>query len=327
MKQIQVEAFGPPSQVAKCVDGPDVGAPSAWEVIVDVSAFPLNVADLAILSGRYGTLPKLPSIVGMEAAGVVAEVGSSVKDLQAGDHVVILGNNNWAERRKLPVAAIHKVPKAADLLQMSMLKVNPTTAYLMLTNFAELSPGDWVLQTAPLSSVGGCVIQIAKSRGLRTINVVRRAESISAVQQLGGDIAIEDGPDLAQRLRGLIRHDSLMLALDAVAGAGVERLAECLSEGGKIINYGMLSNEPCMLGAEQTIFRGISLQGFWLSKALNKFSLVERKTLFDMLAELILSEKLKMAVDSCFGMHNIAAAIQRAEQGGRSGKVVVQCRT
>ncbi len=326
MKQILFDTFGPPNLVAKCVEVPDVGAPSAWEVVVDVAAFPINVADLAILAGRYGTLPKLPSTIGMEASGVIAEVGSAVKDFQPGDCVVVLGNNNWAERRKLPVSAVHKVPRDCDLRQMSMLKVNPTTAQLLLNNYVELVSGDWILQTAPLSSVGRCVIQLARTRGIKTINVVRRVETASEIMALGGDHIVEDGHDLAQQVRAILRHDPIKLALDAVAGPGVQRLAECLSEGGKIVNYGMLSNEPCLLSPEQTIFRGVSLHGFWLSKLLNRLSLNERRTHFDSLAELIADGRLSIAIDSCFAIRDIGAAIQRAEQTGRKGKVVVECR-
>lgn len=326
MKQIQFESFGPPSQVAKCVEVADVGAPSAWEVVVDVTAFPINVADLATLAGRYGTLPKPPCGIGMEGAGVIAQCGSAVKDYQVGDRVVILGNNNWAQRRKLPVAAIHKVPADADMEQMAMLKVNPTTAHVLLHDFVELKPGDWVLQNAPLSSVGSCVIQLAKSQGLRTVNIVRRPEAAASVTQLGGDMVILDGPDLDSRLRSIVR-EPIKLALDAVAGSAVQRMAECLCEGGKIINYGMLSNEPCSLSPEQTIFRNISLQGFWLSKMLNRLSLAQRKTLFDALIERIMKKELHMEIDSRFPIHDIQSAIRQAEQGQRRGKVLVLCPT
>jgi mitochondrial enoyl-[acyl-carrier protein] reductase / trans-2-enoyl-CoA reductase len=323
MKQIQFTTFGQPSTVAKCVETPDIGSPSAWEVTVDIEAFPINVADLAILSGNYGTLPKLPSTIGMEAVGRIAECGSAVKHLVVGDRVVLLANNNWAERRKVPVATVHKVSPTADMTQLSLLKVNPATAYLLLENFAKLEPGDWIIQTAPLSSVGQCIVQIAKAKGLKTINVVRREENEPAVKALGGDIVLVDGADLAERVRAVIGHESIRLALDAVAGAGVQRLAECLTEGGEIINYGMLSTESCTLTPEQTIFRGITLRGFWLSKYLNRMSQKDRSTLFDTLSEMVESGKLKIGIDSCFAIEDIDKALRRAEQGGRNGKVIV----
>ena len=323
MKQIRFTSFGQPSAVAKCVEVPDVGPPSAWEVIVEVEAFPINPADLAMLSGRYGKLPKLPATIGMEAVGRVAICGTAVKDLAVGDRVVILANNNWAERRKVPIAAVHKVPCDGDVTQYAMMKVNPATAYMLLNRFQQLSENDWIIQTAPLSSVGQCVMQIAKAMKLRTINVVRRADTKPEVVSLGGDLAIEDGPDLAQRVRTAIGHHPLRLALDAVAGAGVQRLAECLSEGGQIINYGMLSTEHCLLSPEQSIFRGISLVGFWLSNILNRLTLPERTSLYSAISDLIGTNQLKMAIDSQFSLHDIAEALRRAEQGGRSGKVIV----
>lgn len=323
MKQIQFQSFGQPSLVARCVEVPDVGSPSAWEVVVEIEAFPINVADLAMLSGNYGTLPKLPATIGMEAVGKVIECGTAVKTLSIGDRVVLLGNNNWAERRKVPLGAVHRVDTDGDATQYAMLKVNPATAYLLLTNFINLEPGDWIIQTAPLSSVGQCIIQIAQARGLKTINVVHRADIKAEIIDRGGDIVLVDDPDLADRVRAAIGHDPLQLALDAVAGSGVQRLAECLSEGGQIINYGMLSNESCAISAEQTIFRGISLKGFWLSKILNRMSQAERTDLFDTLSHLMTSGKLKIDVDGCFPIADIHQALRRAEARGRNGKVIV----
>jgi NADPH:quinone reductase-like Zn-dependent oxidoreductase len=222
------------------------------------------------------------------------------------------------------LAAIHKVPVEADVQQMSMLKVNPATAFMLLNHFVALDSGDWIIQNAPLSSVGTCVIQLAKLKGIRTVNVVRRPESISRVLELGGDVVIEDGPDLAARVEKVTRNAPIKLGLDAVAGPGIQRLAECLAEGGKIVNYGMLSGEACRLDPEETIFRGITLVGFWLSKMLNRLSLQERRTLFDSLAHWMAEGKLKIEVDSEYSFSNIADAIRHAEQPNRQGKIIVR---
>lgn len=323
MKQIQFANFGPPSQVVQCVDVADVGSPSAWEVVVNIEAFPINVADLAILAGRYGSLPKLPSTIGMEAAGIVTACGSSIDKLAEGDRVVLLANNNWTQRRKVPLAAVHKVPADSDPQQMCMLKVNPATALTLVQQLVQPRPDDWIVQNAPLSSVGSCVIQIAKALGFRTINIVRRTETIAKVMRLGGDVALEDGPDLAARIRSIVKQAPLKLALDAVAGPGVQWLAESLSEGATIVNYGMLSGEAAVLCPEQTVFRGITLRGFWLSKMLNRLSLAERDNLFGTLTEFYQQKKLNIAVDSCYSISEIAAALARAEQSHRNGKVLV----
>lgn len=326
MKQVQFGSFGQPSSVARLFDVTELTPPSAWEVVVDIEAFPINVSDLATLSGHYGTLPHLPSTIGTEAIGRISQCGTSVRGLEPGDRVVLLANNNWCEQRKVPLATVHKVDKHADPLQLSMLKVNPATAYMLLKDYQSLMEGDWIIQNAPLSSVGQCVIQIAKQMGVRTVNVVRRAETTAKILALGGGVVVEDGPDLSQRVSDLIGSNAIRLALDAVAGPGVNRLAECLVEGSPIINYGMLSTEACVLSAEQTIFRNITLRGFWLSKLLSRMPQAKRIELLDTLASMVTSGKLHMEVDSVFPLEEIGAALQRAEQGARNGKVLVTTR-
>ena len=323
MKQITLEKFGKPDLVAKCVEAPEPGEPSAWEVVVKILAFPINAADLATLAGVYGTLPSLPSVIGMEAVGTVVSIGSSVTRVSVGQTVVMIGNNNWCQFRKVPEALVHPIPEGSDLLQMSLLKVNPITALMMLRADGLTRPGDWVIQNAPLSSVGQCVLQLAKELQLRTINVVRREEAKAEVKQLGGDISIEDGPDLARRLKDLIGMTPIKLGLDAVAGASTGQLADCLSEGGQIVNYGMLSNESCVVSPQRTIFNGLRLQGFWLTKSLPRLNAQSRHELFDYVAARIANQTLKVRIDSCFPIEEIAAAILRADSPERDGKVII----
>ncbi|TWU05014.1 MDR family NADPH-dependent oxidoreductase [Stieleria varia] len=323
MKQIQFSSFGQPSVVARCVDVPEPTAPAAWEVVVKILAFPINVADMAVLAGRYGSLPKLPSTIGMEAAGELEQCGSSVKDLQPGDRVILLANNNWSEKRTVPASAVHKVPSEIDPIQLSMLKVNPATAHIMLTQFEKLEPNGWVIQNAPTGSVGQAVSQLANASGIRTLNIIREGASATHALRFGGTATVVDRVDLAEQVKSEIGPQPLRLALDAIAGAGTNHLASALSEHGTIVNYGMLSGEPCLITPENTIFRNISLRGFWLSKILNRLNLGERTELYSTLCNYLVNGQLKLSVDSCFDITEINDALKRAEQRGRVGKVIV----
>lgn len=73
-----------------------------------------------------------------------------------------------------------------------MMGINPPTAVLLLREYVDLQPGDWVAQNAANSGVGRLVIAIAKTRGLRTINFVRRAELVAELKAAGGDIVVVD---------------------------------------------------------------------------------------------------------------------------------------
>ncbi len=324
MKCIRFERFGTPSQVASCVAVADEPDPAAWEVIVDILAFSVNPSDLAILAGQYGSLPRLPATPGMEAVGRVRSCGQSVTGVAPGDAVLVVANECWTQQRRLPATAVHKVPSGLDLRQLAVLKVNAASAWLLLNETVPLKRGDWIIQSAPLSSVGRAVIQLCRHLGFRTVNVVRREDAVPEVKGVGGDVVVMDGPDLAKNVALATRQAPIKLGLDAVAGPGIERLADCLARHGTVVNYGMLSREPARLRADQLIFRGVSLKGFWLSDRLSRMPLKERDTLFGRLVDLLASGVLQARIaPGEWTIDNMAAAIREAEQGGRSGKVLV----
>lgn len=323
MLQVQLQRFGPPSAVVKCVQADPPGAPSAWDAVVRIDAFPINPSDIAQLAGQYGALPNPPCGIGMEASGEVLEIGSSVKHLSAGDRVMIMANNNWTQVRRLPASVLHKVSQDLCPLQTAMMKVNPATALLLMTQYGKLKPGDWIIQNAPSSNVGRAVIQIAKAKGFKTINVVRPKDAPEDVLEMGGDIALPPGKDLPDQVRQKIGRAKLNLALDSVGGKSTEVLASCLAYGATIVNFGMLSGEPCSLSPAGTIFGGITLTGFWLSKVVNRLPFNERTALYDEIAEMIRTGEVSGRVDKCFAIEDISEAIERAENYSRNGKVLV----
>ncbi|MFK7770070.1 MAG: zinc-dependent alcohol dehydrogenase family protein [Mariniblastus sp.] len=322
MLEIQYEKFGPPSVVAKCIKVPDLGEPSAWDAIVEVEACPINPSDVAMLAGQYGKLNKPPAKIGMEASGVIRAIGESVEGLAVGDRVMVMANDNWAQRRKVPASLLQKVPNELDPLQVALMKVNPATALLMLRS-QKIGKKDWVIQNAPLSNVGRAVIQVASCQNIRTINIVRRPDAVQEVKDLGGDIVIEDGDDLESKVRESIGREKIKLALDAVGGKSTGAMADCLDKGGKVINYGMLAGEPCQIRPDHLIFRDIELTGFWLSKIVNRMSHQERVELYDDVIEMMLTGKVHGRIDSCFKLSEISDALRRAESPDRRGKVMI----
>jgi NADPH:quinone reductase-like Zn-dependent oxidoreductase len=323
MEQVQFTAFGVPHEVAACVDVPDVGAPGPEEVVIEVLAFPINPADLLTITGNYAVRPQLPATLGAECVGRIAAVGADVRDLAVGDPVINLGRDNWCQRRKVPAAQALKVPPDADPLQLAMLKVNPATALLMLRNYVDLRPGEWVIQDAANSGVGTNLIRLAAADGIRTVNVVRRESLIEPLRAIGADVVVVDGADLAARVRQATGGGAIRLAIDAIGGDIVLRLADCLAEGGTVVNYGLLSGQPCQLGAHHTIFRGITLTGFWLQKSLTAMARPDLEQLYGDLARRIAEGGLRVEIEATYPIEEIKAALAHAGRAGRGGKVLV----
>ena len=324
MKVAELKAFGHPPDVVDCIEVSDLAEPAADEVIVDIEAGPINPAEVLLIQGRYASKPPLPARLGIEGVGRISVVGSGVSDLQVGDRVMSLDRTNWAEQRLLKREQVIKLPDDIDVEQAAMLKVNPATALMMLDNYVELQAGDWVIQNAANSGVGASVIALARARGVHTINVVRRESLVAPLKAMGADIVAVEGDDLGQRVRREIGADAAVkLAIDAVAGSACLHLADCLSDGGTVVNYGLLSGDPCMITAEQTVFRSISLTGFWLAKTLGSMQPDQVQALYGKLANYVIDGTIKVSVEASYKLTDIKQALAHAIREGRDGKILV----
>lgn len=324
MKTIELRAHGRPDTVCACVEVDDVGPPGDNEVVVAIAASAINPADLLIMEGRYPGPAELPAPMGIEGAGHVVAVGSAVRDLQPGDPVMSLARANWAERIRINASHVIKLPAALDMRQAAMLKANPPSAHLMLRDYVDLQPGDWVIQNAANAAVGRHVIRLAQARGVRSVNVVRRDSLIAELKEIGADVVVVDGDDLGARVRAETGDDAaIRLALDAVGGTACMRLADCLSDGGVVVNYGFLSGDPCMITPHQTILHDISLRGFWLVKFMRSAPRAEIEALYAEMAGYFIDGTLHVPVEAEYGLAEIDKALAHAMREGRGGKVVL----
>jgi NADPH:quinone reductase-like Zn-dependent oxidoreductase len=323
MKIVQFSRFGPPQDVVECVEAADPPTPAADEVALDVVAFPINPADLLMIEGRYAMRPPLPSRVGAECLARVTEAGKSVTGLRAGDLVIPLDRDNWVQRKVCKAASVIKLPAGIDPLQLAMLKVNPPTAYLMMTKYVTLSAGDWLLQTAANSGVGHCLIQLAKAEGLHTVNIVRRAAVADELKQLGADVVLVDGPDLAPRITAATGGAAVRLAIDAVGGEQIVRFGDALADEATIVNYGRLSGENPQLSPHQCVFKRLCLIGFWLTPRLRTMVREEIASLYARLAARIADGTLRVPVQATFAMEDIKQAVALSNAYHRAGKVLV----
>ncbi len=320
----QLAKFGQPDQVIELVEQPDPGEPGPGEVVVDTEFVPINPADVLNLEGKYGAVPpKLPLIPGAEGVGRIAKCGAQVAHVKPGDRVLLPGTGTWRERIRAPAKAVFALPEGVDPQQLAMLRVNPPTAYLMLHDFVPARGGNWVIQNAANSGVGHCLIRFAHEAGMKSVNVVRRAELVERLRAFGGDVVLTDGPDLDARVRAAIGDGVLPLAIDAVGGSATQRLARCVQDDGTVVNYGLLSGEPCAIDARETVFRNVSLRGFWLRRWFTVTPPLEIAAMYRKLAGKIADGTLKVEVEAVYPIRQIKQAIAHAARGGRSGKILM----
>lgn len=324
MKRIELNAYGVPEDVARCVEVADVGAPEAGEVVFDVIAFPINPADISFCRGGYRIKPPFPATPGAECVGRVSAVGAGVGHVKPGDLVINLQRENWAQKRRVKSDDVIRLPAGVELRQAAMLRINPPTALLLLSDIVGLPKGGWVIQNVANSAVGRLVISIAKGRGLRTVNVVRRADVFDELRALGADVCLLDGPDLAERVKAATGDAAIALGLDAVSGAATARIAACVADGGTVCTYGSMSGEnPQAMSVADLIYRGVTQTGFMLGRFLAKRPAAEIEAIYAELGARIMDGTISAPVDHVFEIDDIRAALVRAQEGGRAGKILV----
>jgi NADPH:quinone reductase-like Zn-dependent oxidoreductase len=292
--------------------------------LVAVLAAPINPSDVLMLTGQYGQLPPLPAVGGSEGVGRVVELGPQTQGPAVGQTVLLpAGSGTWASHVVVPAAHLVPLPNDADPKQLAMLTVNPPTASLLLSDFASLQPGDWVIQNSANSGVGSYVVQLARLRGLKTVNLVRRESAVAGVQAQGGDVVLVDGDDLAERVKAATGGAAIKLGIDAVGGSATMRLAATLAEGATVVNYGALSGEPCVLSPRELVFRDVTLKGFWLARWFRTTPMTQQRALLGELAGLIAAGKLSTPIQATYDVEQIKEAVTAAAAGERQGKILI----
>jgi NADPH:quinone reductase-like Zn-dependent oxidoreductase len=312
--------FGKPSDVLEIE--PFTPTPAEGEILVRILSAPINPADLNFIEGTYGVKPALPTTPGIEGCGIVES--HDHPDFPNGSIVAFLGRSaTWATHTCVPPDSLILLPQTIDPLQAAMLKVNPATAWLLIHHFATLNPGDWIVQNAATSSVGQCVIQIARQLGLRTINFIRRPETATNLPSLGADHILPDTEEGQQSALEILHGKNASIAFNAVGGESALRLMNLLRDGSHHITYGAMARRPLTVPNGILIFRDIRISGFWLSRWVENTSPTEVRSIYQKLATQIDSGSLTQRIDSTPPRPNFQTALTRLTHPHRLGKILL----
>src|SRR5258705_10994104 len=313
MRRLQLRAFGEPSDVIELmtVSEPVLGEE---DVLVSMEAAPINPSDFLLVRGIYGVRPNFPFSLGAEGVGRVTQTGSKVDVALQGKRVLILPTSEqgtWADQVVVPLRNLVPMSDEADPLQLSMIGINPATAYLLLNRYVSLMPGDWIGQTAANAAMGQYIIALAKLAGVKTLNVVRRQEAVEQVRQWGGDRVVLQGDNLHQEIEEALDGQQLRLVLDTVGGTPVGELAKSLKTGGSIVIYAMQSGQFPAISPKDLIYRGLSLHGFWLINWIRNAPRTEIQEIYQKLGDLVADGSLSAAVEHVYRLEDFKRTFRR----------------
>ena len=284
MKALIFRETGEPKSVLKLAEIPTPHL-APGEALVRVLLSPINPSDLHMVRGRYGYQPDLPASPGAEGVGIVEAVGPGVQGPIVGTRVVFVNTwNTWREQMVCPVDRLVRIPDGLDNPTAATSYTNPLTAWALTRSSHDLKEGEWLVQTAAVSSVGKLVLQLAQQYRFKTINIIRRREQESIIQKLGGnEVICTADEDLRARLQELTAGKGIERAIDCVAGELGAEIARNLAPAGTILVYGALSShrqtDPAKftipLFAPRLIYSTATVRGWWLPRWVSSQPLAE----------------------------------------------------
>jgi NADPH:quinone reductase-like Zn-dependent oxidoreductase len=210
------------------------------------------------------------------------------------------------------------LPPEADVQQLSMLRINPTAAALMLSKYVDLKPGDWVIQNPSNSGVGRAVIAFGKARGLRLINLVRRQEAVAEVEAAGGEVVLVDDEHALDQITKAVGDGRVRLALDGVRGAATARLASALSQHGELVGYSFMGGYAAPGDFRPLMNKDITLHSFYEGRSQYDAKIPE---ILREATAMITAGTLHVPIAATYPLAAIEEAVAHAERGG--GKVLL----
>ena len=244
MKVIEISKNGGP-EVLELKDI-KLDKPSADEVTIEHKAIGLNYIDTYHRSGLYPL--KLPSGIGAEAAGIIKEIGSNVKEFKVGDKISYAGMplGAYSSHRNYPTKNLVKVPNNIDLEIAATLMTKGLTTFYLLHKTYPVKAGETVLFHAAAGGVGQIFGQWAKSLGVKVIGTVGNDDKIGIAKKNGYDEVINySKEDFAKKILDITNGKGLSVVFDGVGKSTFEKSLECLKVRGTMVSFGNASGALC----------------------------------------------------------------------------------
>ncbi len=217
--------------------------PGPGEVRVAVEAIGLNYAEVLSRKGLYGWTPKMPYVLGMEAAGRVDRVGEGVEGIRVGDAVLVGRQAGaYAEYVVQRADAVLPVPEGFSMEEAAAFGVNYMTAWVALMKMARLLPTDRVVVTAAAGGVGTAAVQIAHHHGSEVVALAGSDPKLELARSLGAHHTVSYGvPDFEERLWDTVGERGVDVVLETVGGRVFRACDAVLAPFGRIVVAGYAS--------------------------------------------------------------------------------------
>jgi len=303
----------------------DLPQPQSDEVLIKVAAAGVNRPDVVQRMGLYPVPPGASPLPGLEVAGEVVAVGSSVGQEMVGRHVCALTNGGgYAEFCVAPAAQCLDVPDGLSMEEAAALPETLFTVWGNLFNRAFARDGETVLVHGGTSGIGTMTIKLAKLFGLDVIVTCGSDQKCSAALSIGADHAINyKDADFVEQVRKITGGEGVEIVLDMVSGDYVSRNLQCLKTGGRHVTIAVQGGMTAEINMGHIMMRRLMLTGSTLRPQSAEMKAALADEIYATVWPDVVSGKLRPVMDSSFPLSEAAAAHAHMESGNHFGKIIL----
>jgi len=302
--------------------------PGPNEVLIKMSAAPINPSDLAQIRNA-GSANDLPTFIpGLEGSGTVVAAGKGILPrLWLGKRVACSNeyrtSGTWADYMVTGAAKCFPLGKKVSDEQGSMSLVNPLTA-LAFFEIAKQNRHRAIINNAAASALGRMVELLGKKHGIPVINLVRNQKQAELLRKLGSKYILDSSdPSFINDLGTLSRELGATLLFDSVCSRQLELMCDALPVGSSIIIYGNLSGEEQILFKPRTLIaNNINISGYYLGARAKENGLFRNMMNLRKVSALMSSD-LKITIQGRFPLPHIQEAVESYLADMSAGKVLL----
>jgi NADPH:quinone reductase len=323
MTAIEIRGKGGP-EVLVPVTMP-VPVPGPGQILIRIAACGVNRPDVAQRQGSYPAPAGHSPIPGLEAAGVVAAVGTGVTRWKTGDSVTaLLNGGGYAEYAIAEEVAALPVPAGLDMVRAAAL---PETVFTVWHNVFErggLKAGDWFMVHGGTSGIGTTAIQLATASGAKVIATAGSAEKCQACLDLGAVRAVNyRTEDFVAACKEATGGKGVNVTLDMVGGPYTEKNIIAAAEDGRIVQIATLQGAEVSLNIARMMMKRVTLTGSTLRARSRDFKGGIARAVEQNVWPLIAAGSVKVVMDQTFTLAQAADAHRRMETSAHIGKIVL----
>ena len=321
MKAIACNNFGP----IQDIEYKDVKKPIIQDksVIINVKSVGVNFPDGLLVQGKYQLKPETPFIPGMEVAGEIITVGSSVKNFQTGDRVAALSQlSGYAEQAVVQEKSVFKIPTKMSFDDSCALLCAYGTSHYALKQRAQLQKNELLVVLGASGSTGIAAIQIGKIIGAKVIAVSSNPEKQKIAKDNGADISI--GYDnLKEELKSISNGKGVDVIFDPVGGDIFDTVARTMARSGRLLVIGFASGKIPKLAVNLALVKEFSVVGvFW--GAFTRGEPEEYKNNMIELFEWYQKDLLKPLIEENYPLSEAAKVLEKILARGAKGKIILK---